>query len=210
MNKALTAYLAAACVALTAARGQSTFQNLDFESAHNLNLSGPGGSVAVTNALPGWSAFSGTNQLSAIYYNDFAIVHPVALYGSNSMVISGLFTVFLYNGGSIRQTGLVPGDAESLFFKRRGNRPTLLEISLGGQSLSCTAIFSGPDYTLFGADVSAFAGQTASLTILSPGLDFIDDFEFSPQIIPEPSLVSLLSLGGLLLATNRLIRQRTI
>jgi hypothetical protein len=201
MSKTLAACLAAACVAMVAAKGQGTFQNLDFESAHN--LSPLSSSFATSNALPGWSAFAGTNPLTSIAYNWVAGVPTVGLYGSNSFVISGSFSVLLFHGGSLRQTGLVPGNAESLLFKRSGNSPTLLDISLGGQSLSYTAVSSGPDYTLFGSDVSAFAGQTASLTILSPGLDFIDDLEFSPQVIPEPSFLSLLSFGVLLLAVRQ-------
>lgn len=198
MSKVSSICLLAVLSLTVCASGQSTFQNLNFEAAHN--LSPPSSSFATSNALPGWSAFAGSNPLTSVAYNWVASVPTVGLYGSNSFVVSGSFTTLLYNGGSIRQTGLVPADAESLFFKRNGNNPTLLSLSLGGQSLSYTAISSGPNYTLFGADVSAFAGQTASLTILSPGLDFIDDFEFSPQIIPEPSFLALLSWGVLLLA----------
>jgi len=210
MNKTLTGCLAGVCVVLSAARGQGTFQNLDFEAAQNLPP--PGGAVATTDALPGWTAFSGTNPLPTVHYNSAAIVYPVALYVSNSLTISGSFSVFLYNGGSIRQTGLVPNDSKLLLFKERVASPQLqpLVLSLGGQSLSYATLFSDASYTLYGADISGFAGQTHTLVFQAPGwTDFsIDDIEFSQQVIPEPSLVVLLSLAGLLLAANRFIRKR--
>lgn len=209
MNNTMMAWLSGTIIVVISARGQGTFQNLDFEAAHNLPAF-PGGTVATTNALPGWQAFSGTNQLFAIHYNSAAVAYEVALYGSNSSVISGSFDAFLYNGGSIRQSGLVPTNTLSLFFKKSSTSLTPLSVSLGGQNLAYTAISSGPNYTMFGADISAFAGQSATLTFLAPlgSHHFFDDIEFSPQMIPEPSFLALLSCGGLLLAGNRYIRKR--
>ncbi len=95
-------------------RGQG-YVNLNFENANIVFVSGL---LATSNALPGWSAYSGTNQLSTILYNEsFGVPTPtVGLYGSNSLVISGNFSVTIGRNGSISQTGLVPNGSESLLF----------------------------------------------------------------------------------------------
>ena len=201
------AWLSGTIIVVVSARSQGTFQNLGFEAARIILVNNSLHDIATTNALPGWSAFFGANQLSTITYNDAAAIPRVGLYGSNAFGFIESFTVLLNNGGSISQTGLVPTNAESLRFKASQPGLTPLSVSLGGQSLSYTAISSGPNYTLYGADISRFAGQTASLTFLSPSLDFIDDIEFSPQVIPEPSSLALCLCGGLLLGGWKLSEQ---
>lgn len=209
MNKTLFAWLSAAINVAAIARGQGTFQNLDFEAARIILLNNSVVDIATTNALPSWTASAGTNQLSIIPYNSFAVFPQVGFYGSNFWVISGTFSVLLRNNGAISQTGLVSADAESLLFKGSWSSLTPLGVSLGGQSLSFTAISNGPNYTLYGADISAFAGQTATVTFLGPSSSFyfIDDIQFSPQVIPEPSSLALCLTGGIL-AAHRLIRRR--
>src|SRR5574341_273760 len=61
-------------VLLTATLGvlaQSQFQNLGFESERlpDLPPGVSGGLVPITDALPGWSVFLGTNQHSQVYHN---------------------------------------------------------------------------------------------------------------------------------------------
>lgn len=194
-------------LAVVSAQGQIAFQNLDFEAAHNLPLAG--GDVAISNAMPSWTAFAGSNVLATIPYNIAYIVPQVGLYGSNTLEISGAFSVLLRGNGSISQTGLIPGDAESLIFKGRWTSLTPLEISLGGQSLSYIAISSGADYTLYGAEISAFSGETVRLDFLAttPSFYLIDDIQFSPQVIPEPSSLAVLVSGGII-AANRFVRRR--
>ena len=177
---------------------QGTFQNLDFESARILyespNL------VGTTNALPGWVAFYGTSQMLAIRYNSPSGINPVGLVGSNVAVISGSYSVILETDGDVRQSGVVPADANSLFFKARwaGMSP-VLTVTLGGQGLSLTALSTSNDYTLLGADVSGFAGQMVGLSLSLQGLGryVLDDLEFSPQMIPEPGVVGLAGVGVL-------------
>lgn len=209
MKMVFMAWLCVTAVLVVSTQGQGTFQNLDFEAAHN--LPSPGNSAATSNALPGWLAFSGTNVLPTIPYNIASAVPQVGLYGSNSLALSGNFDVLLSKDGSISQTGLIPADAQSLLFKGRWSSLASLGVSLGGQSLSFTAISSGADYTLYGADISAFSGQTARLAFLSPSLSsyIIDDILFSPQAIPEPSSLFLCLTGGLI-AASRFIRRRKI
>jgi hypothetical protein len=180
------------------ARSQGTFQNLDFESARL--VFDP--ELRTTNALPGWAAFSGTDQLFTIPYNFFIGIPTVGLYGSNSSVISGEFSVSLYNDGSISQNGLVPADAASLLLKVRNNDSFSLVVSLAGQSLPYIAISNGPNYTLYGADVSGFGGQAVALTLQSAREVFLDDIEFSPQAIPEPSTLVFCCLGAFFAASH--------
>lgn len=191
-------------------RGQGTFQNLDFEAAQVVFIDLGNRYIATTNALPGWSAFSGTSELPTIAYNWFTAFPDVGLYGSNSLAIAGTFGVLLRGDGSITQTRLVPTDAESLLFKGSWTSLTPLNVSLGGQSLSYTIISNTPAYTFYGADISMLAGQTATLTFSAPSLSayVIDDIQFSAQAVPEPYSMALLLCGGLLLAGHLLRRSR--
>jgi len=52
------------------AYAQGTFQNLDFEGAQIVPISGSPSWIATTNALPGWTGFVGANQVSRITYNN--------------------------------------------------------------------------------------------------------------------------------------------
>ena len=207
MNKIMIAWVSVTMVLAAASRGQGAFQNLDFEAAHNLPVSGA--PFATTNALPSWYAFSGINPLSTIPYNMFSAVPQVGLYGSNSTVVSGFFSVFLSNGGNISQLGLVPTGARSLIFKVHSTYLPLLDVSLGGQSLAEVALSSGTDFNVYGADISAFAGHTANLVFFAPlgSSHFLDDIQFSPTAVPEPSSFALCLTGGIITA-RRLIRQR--
>lgn len=194
-----------AAFSITPLQAQGTFRNLGFEEAQIL----PGD--VTSNAIPGWSAFSGTNQLATIAYNNFFIFPIVGLYGSNSLVISGDFTLFISTTGSVSQINFVPADAQTLFFKSRGLQMAELVVSLGGQSLLYSSISTGANYTLYGVDISNYAGQTTTLKFLASGAGgfAIDDIEFSSQAIPEPSTIVLLVLSGLLGVTNRFCKRRS-
>ena len=198
--------LAVLLVPMFALRGQGSFQNLDFEAARIIfEDTGFVGDVATTNALPGWSAFADTNQLSIVQFGVSGAYFPVMLYAkTNGGSINGEFSVLLtWRGegrlrGSISQTAVIPADARSLLFKAAPlfsyfppAQPTL---SLGGQNLSYTAVSIGANYTLYGADISPFAGQTETLSFTA-GLNdefLLDDIQFSSQPIPEPSAMSLI------------------
>jgi hypothetical protein len=176
---------------------------LDFEAARIVLLGF--NIVATTNALPGWSAFSGTNQLGTVPYNNPAVINTVGLIGSNVFVISDNFSVIINASGSISQTGLVPADAQMLLFKTDSASLSPVLVSFGGQNLPYTAVSSGPNYTLYGANVSAFAGQTAALSFWGTSGAYLDDIQFA---VPEPSSLALLGCGGVLLAGHWLRRFR--
>lgn len=190
------------------AHSQGTFQNLDFEAARIIFTSFD--RVGTTNALPGWMAFSGTNELFTVPYNNRTVPNYVGLQGSNDVVISGSFSVLVEYNGSLSQTGLVPAEAQALLFKARAANPLVpstLLVSLEGQDLAYTVLASGPDYTLYGADIAAFAGQMATLSFARQGVSsyFIDDIQFA---VPEPSTLALVGVGGFLFAAHRLRRRR--
>ena len=216
MNRVLLIWFATIAVSASS-QGQS-FTNLDFESAQIVpSYTNNYGYVFIPteNALPGWSAFDGTTQLSQIQYNPSAaaISPPVALFGSNIDVIAGNFSILLHSSTiSISQTALVPSGTESLVFDAVSFGSPSLLVSMGGQNLSYTAISVGTNpygrsYTVYAADVSAFAGQMETLTFSGGGI--LDDIQFSPEAIPEPSTASLVFLGsGVLLYVRK--RRQTV
>ena len=201
-NKGIACFLAMT-ILVSFARGQGTFQNLNFEEARNLPVPGAGQDVPTTNALPGWTAHYGTNQLSTIPY-DFPSIYPkVGLWDSNSsaFIIEGVFSVAL-GGGSISQSGFVPTNAMSLMFSAYFiGSVHALDVSLDGQSFPFFPLSSTPNYTVYGAEIGAFGGQAASLRFAGTGY-MLDNIAFSSEPIPEPSAAALavLCCGGLLLA----------
>jgi hypothetical protein len=219
--------LALCLICVTGPRGQAAFINLDFESASLEPIpDDPYSRVYFSPALPGWNGLSGTNQLSAaLYDNIFLDSTGIAIFDTNtnqfyngSGVIKGNYSVFLEAGvqlgsssipadASLSQTGLVPVGTKSLSFLATAFGP--FSVSLGGTTLN---LISSPvanhNYSLYEADISAFAGQTAELKFAvfaqNPyqsqihGLT-LDDIQFSPNPVPEPSTLLLTASGALLL-----------
>jgi hypothetical protein len=210
------------------------FQNLDFESATLVPIPGdPYNRVDFSSALPGWSGFSGTNQLNAaLYDNIFLDSTGIAIFDANfpnnpNFVIQGNYTVFLeaglslFPGGgsadaSLSQTGLVPAGTKSLSFLAVTNGP--FAVSLGGVPLNLVSSpVAGHNYRLYQADISAFAGLTEELdfTVFAENpynnrlrSMLLDDIQFSPDVIPEPGSLSLVVVGILSLAFCQLSRRR--
>ncbi|HEY5043104.1 MAG TPA: PEP-CTERM sorting domain-containing protein [Verrucomicrobiae bacterium] len=175
------------------------FINLNFEAA-KIIFNQNSGFIATSNALPGWSFFLGTNQLSAVDYNDYAVAHTSGLVGSNSLVLNGNFSASVDGNDSISQTGLIPNGSESLLFNATSSS---FLVSLGGVNLSYATISTGANsfgqsYSVYAANISGFAGQTETLTFSSPSGIYavLDNIQFSPVAIPEPSAISLIFLGG--------------
>jgi hypothetical protein len=204
-----------------ASSGQGTFQNLNFESGN------PGAitfsdSVPVSSALPGWTAeINGVSQTD-VGYNYFppgpqgpagvSLIGP----GGAWPALDGSYSVLLTGGNgsaSISQTGLIPNQAQSLTFEvaeglEGGGSLALL---VGGQPLLFSELATEPNCTVYGANISAWAGKTETLTFdASPGVPLtyweIDDITFSPATVPEPTPVALTGIGGVTLALYRLYR----
>jgi len=190
------------------------FTNLNFESARVILITNSAVSsiIATSNALPGWSVLAGGGVESPwVHYNDYngSLFSSMTLLASNQWVIGGNFGVLVADG-SISQTGLVPGGVESLLFDATSSS---LVVSLGGQNLSYTAISNalnsyGASYTIYGVDISGFAGKVETLAFSSGlpdnGAVGVDDIRFSPEAVPEPSAISFFCLGsGVLFCLRR-------
>ena len=220
--------------------GQGSFQNLGFETASLVPIPGdPYGRVQFAPAFPGWTGLIGVVQSTdALYNNSFLdtsgitiLDHgwPVGSLGAGGL-ISGNFTALLQAGfagasgtpadTTLSQTGLVPAGAKSLQFKAYDpydlSPYVPMAVTLGGQRLSLTPLASGANFTLYGADLQAWAGQTAELDFIvfaeRPHVNnnyvFLDSIQFSDQPVPEPGVLSLSTLGALLLGWRGLRRRR--
>lgn len=190
-------------------RGQG-FMNLNFESAYNLpGNPGRGEFVSVSNAIPDWTAFDGVSMLSQVEYisNNFPGVQTTVELEGGSLAISGNdLSVGLYSGGSISQSAVVPGNAESLEFEAQGPGPgdsiggTGLAATLGGDQLSLSALYEGPDYMEYGANIPTdMDGRTETLAFSCEGPGsggaLLDDIQFSGSPTPEPGEWALIGLG---------------
>src|SRR6266702_4284469 len=158
---------AAIACCTVAARAPGTFQNLGFESATLVPISGNSSSpVQFAPAFPGWTGSVGGVQLSGALYNNFFLASPgigiidngVPFFGS---VIQGTYTAMIQAGwGSgftpadttLSQTGLVPAAAQSLLFRAYLDPSSAaFGVTLGGQALSLFPLGGGTNYTLYGA-----------------------------------------------------------
>jgi hypothetical protein len=226
-----------ACLVLahltTAAHGQGTFRNLDFESATVPYTPDAGGFLPATNVFPAWTAYFGANQATQVLYNGISLGGVMAslvtqyttnngLYPGNH-VIGGRFTAVLsagsdFSGGpspapaAIAQSGLTPAGALSLRFAASALVGDLA-ISLDGVNIPFFALAAGSNYVTYGGDISALAGLTGELRFTEQPISspfstiFLDSIQFSDQPIPEPGVVALSALGAVLL-TGHLMRRR--
>jgi len=211
----------------TVMHGQGTFQNLDFESANLSPVSAGlrGGAVPISSALPGWSGLLGTSPVTSVLQNNYdtrdagiSILGPNWNSGNgNPGIIGGSYTVDLQPGlgpggtlvgTSLFQSGTIPANAESLQFKAEsfeGSAP--LSVSFAGDSLTLFAVSSGvapsgQPYTVYGANISPFAGETGQLQFTATLANAVelDDISLSPSAVPEPSPVVSFGIAGLLFA----------
>ena len=208
MNSALSRYLsitASLLSALFVARGQGTFQNLGFEQANlpDVPAGQVGTDVSSTNGVPGWTTYIGGVQVTTILHNGDTLGAPsIAILGPfwefSTEILQGQYTVRMrvnFLGTvipGIAQFGMVPATAQSLRFWGTG----ALSVSFAGEQLPVSSLENTPDYVVYGADISSFAGQTGWLQFQGPGL--LDNISFSEVAIPEPGVFGLFAVGALL------------
>ncbi len=181
------------------------FLNLNFESATILSTH--------TASILGWTV-NAPNYVNgdpnSIPYNDIALDVPaVNLEGTDApapsiQAIQGNYSIFMQggshsspitNGASMMQTGQFPVFAKSMTYWG-----TTLQVTFNSQLLPFNAISSTSNYTVWGADISAYAGQTGQLMFAVPwqGWAMLDNIKISSLPIPEPGPAALLVAGGLL------------
>ncbi len=200
--------LSVSLVFYTATGFSQSFVNLNFENPilpliRDLNFG-----VPTTNGAPGWTVYiNGTAQADMVY-NTIALDSPAAsIHDTNSKSITpvqGNYSVFLQGGTrfsnpngtgvSIGQTGQIPFTARSLTFRGVNT----FSVSFGGQELSLFTLSSTTNYDVYGADISALAGQTGQLLFTAPRLNntLIDNIQFSRTAVPEPNVWALSGLSA--------------
>lgn len=197
--------------------GQGTFGNLDFESANVPSLPPhQGGLVSALDGLPGWNVYGGTAQ-GEVFHNGVSLGGAaISIMGpqfDSSLILQGQFTAYLagdFNGPNsvaIGQTGQIPAIALSLRFLTSPG--AIFQVTFGGVSLPVTEVFRNSKFSIVGADISGFAGQTGELRFIAPpsGGGFLDLITFSQVPIPEPCCLTLVALGAVVMLL-RLLKVR--
>lgn len=188
------------------ASSQGTFQNLDFESATLVPIPGdPFGRVQFGPGFPGWTGYIGDEPQTIVDHNSRLISQPgIAIMGPDfpsANLFQGHYFAELYTtpgvlvSPALAQTGTVPTTAQSIRFY--GGAQDVPFILFAGQSIPLSVLGSTATYTIWGGDISAFAGQLGELRF--QGSRRFDNISFSDLAIPEPSAFGLFALGGLLL-----------
>jgi hypothetical protein len=205
------------CAAALHTGAQGTFQNLDFEDANIVldpSLPYYPNSTYTASALPGWTIYGNFIGPSVMLYNAATIGSAAVSIqdgGGTSIAINpwqGSYSLYLQNNSvtfapvAIGQVGTLPGDIQSVTFF--GDNP-FMALTFNGHPIPLAAISSTPSYTIYGGNISAYAGQTGELRL--QGFGQLDNIHFSNQPIPEPTTLSLFGLGLLGLGWWR--RQRT-
>ena len=209
LRHTLCAGLFLVLLAVATAFAQGTFQNLDFEEANPIPIVGSPyypHEVAASNAFPGWTVSAGY-----IFHDTFSLSGgSITIFDgtqfSSAPSLQGIYSAYLASFNypeygysiSLGQTGQIPLWAQSItFWGDIGG----MQITFNGQPLSFSTFGRGTNYTVYGADVSAFAGQTGELLFTVPARvasSTLDNIQFSSQPTPEPAVLSLLALGSLL------------
>lgn len=224
-------------VLLSVVSVHAQFQDLNFERADPvIDPTGPVYPYDVTamSALPGWTVYLGNVQQADVLQNlstlnqasvdIFGPSYPAA--GPDGPgVIDGDYSVLLQAGNypnspqdvnaSIVEGGLIPASAQSLQFEAYlGTPSTEFSVSINGNILTPVVIGTGANYTLYGADISSYAGTIAGLEFSALFTDGrtsefgLDDISFSPNAVPEPGVVALTAFSGILLSAQKWFRRR--
>ena len=221
--------------AISSAFAQGNFQNLGFEDATYPLVPDSRGLVLASDAIPGWTPHIGGETGNAVLYNTTTVGTAAVgviedLFGTNQSLhaLNGSYSVILQAGvnpgplgtghvaSAVEQTGLIPLGTRSITVKAAswGVVPGSLEVDVGGQTITLATVSSTSAFTAYGGDISQFAGQTEDLRIAAVPVTstsfanwIIDDIQFSTSVIPEPSVLTLATVGTFLFG-RRLLRVR--
>jgi hypothetical protein len=200
---------------------QGTFQNLDFEDA-NTSAFSPA-DIPSADAFPGWETLVGGMEVSSVGYDALSIGGAaIAIIDDKTgyVPIQGTYTAYLMASSvsghadtvSLSQSGTVPVGTGWIEMDANQASSSTFSVTLNGTAVNMTPLQTYPSYTLYGGNVSAWSGQTATLAItenepsnpqLSPSLLQLDDITFSTQAVPEPNTLALTGTGGVLFALYR-------
>ena len=193
----------------------AAFQNLNFESASLVPIPNDTyNRVSFDQAFPGWNGYLGDIQENRVLTNAiFLCCSGISLWSDGRPLIEGTYAVLLHAerrldgdmlpaDATITQTGLVPSEAQSLLFRAQTFYP--FSVSLGGEPLSLLPVAVGGNYTVFGADITAWAGQESELrftvptdgNLMTENVLLLDSIEFSTTPIPEPSTFALFAVAA--------------
>jgi hypothetical protein len=211
-----------------AMNGQGSFQNLSFQCADPVPIVGsPYYPYAVTpaSAFPDWTLYIGGVQPDQVFYNDEALGSAsIDILGLNSQYgnpIAGPYSAVLQSGAvpvvssfnfesaSIEQTGTIPADAQYLDYDA-ALQVSYLSVTFDGVGLSPVALGTGVGptglaYTIYGAYVGNFAGDTGPLEFTEnlgsvvppdPANVEIADVQFTAEAVSEENTVGLMAVGG--------------
>ena len=204
------------CFSIAFIAKASPFVNLDFQSPNTAGIRNNSG--LVKNIIPGWQLEAGGEPQQTMFYNTLCLSCPGAFLRGPINPRAGAEFVFTFKSGiplldpnrepasaSVFLVGDVPADARSLLFDSNFS-PTIdfLKVYLGGKKLD-VQLFDFSGLSVYGADITGFAGKNTELrfTVLPPPFPqdaggTLADIRFSAEalpVIPEPSIVSLLGLG---------------
>ncbi len=186
------------------------FLNLNFESA-TIPSNPTYADITVSNLFPRW-----TVTAPLFYYNDVSLTgNSISIWDTNPPAafppIQGRYFAVFFGGNypgfgtaiSLGQTGQIPLSAQSLIFLGAIGG---MQINFNGQPISFFSLSATANYTVYGADISPYAGQTGQLLFTLPpyvGNAMLDNIQFSSSPIPEPGVLCLFALGGALLGVRR-------
>lgn len=191
------------------ANGQG-FIDLNFEHPTIVTSTPSGGGYNFGTAnVPGWTEYNGLGDVNysggmTVNYNNPTLDDSgVTLVDTNFLApIQGKYSIMLYggsvyaengtNGASIGQTAQIPTTAQSIIYW--GNA---LQVTFNGQPLSFSDISDTPNYSIWDADISPYAGQTGQLLFTAPWQTYglLDNIQFSTMAVPEPRAMSLFICG---------------
>ena len=192
-----------------------SFTDLDFEAVKKKPTNT--GEVSPSQAFPGWAASQTGRPQPIVIYNTLTLgAGSVILFGTfpgdqdwAHAVISGHYSAGLQTGAygyaSLAQMGTIPVGSRSLLLDTVGDA---IEVSLNG-SLAPIVRWAegttgfGSRYDTYVVDVSALAGQEVELKLSNAPFTqavFLDNIRFSQvALVPEPSTLALVGIGGALL-----------
>lgn len=208
LNPRFWAAVAISSMLLTAL-GQN-FSDLDFEGIGASSIPSDGIWLGWSLAAPGWQHAEGGDSVFVYHHNppQASIAQYYFLVDSSSTLwspLAGNYSLALVSGhfnrydpnspwvnASISEQGVIPSDAKSFHMLAAGD----FTLSIDSSVIPMTSM--GGD--LYSGDISAFDGQFATVQIENDSMQtqqplIVDNLGFSPQPVPEPSSVGLISLG---------------